>query len=326
MASYREQFQGLYAASFTPFRVDESSLTKTVVDTSRLEEYAKMLVKDGVAGVFVNGTAGESMSLSVSERKLLAEAWMDIAKQINKERADKPFKVLIHIGAQSLADCCELAKHAQSIQADGVGCMAPGFFKPRNIDALVQFLSVVAASAPELPFLYYHFPEMTGCSMPVHKVFEAAIPLIPNLAGAKFTGFDLSDMGRCLELCNRKYAFFFGREHNFLGAVGLGAICAIGVFYNMAADRYNAILHSASDLATSYDFEQARKHQIWSNDMTAVFDGFPELAVTCKAAFKLIKGIDMGPPRAPLTPLTADQEALLARQLQSVGFTLATNQ
>lgn len=40
--------------------------------------------------------------------------------------------------------------------------MPPTFFKPATVDLLVSWSADVASSAPQLPFLYYHIPSMTG--------------------------------------------------------------------------------------------------------------------------------------------------------------------
>ena len=40
-----------------------------------IEPYARMLSKNGISGVFVNGSTGQGLSLSVKERNYLAERW-----------------------------------------------------------------------------------------------------------------------------------------------------------------------------------------------------------------------------------------------------------
>ena len=60
--------EGLIAATFTPFAADGS------VDAGVVPAYAEHLRAQCVAGVFVNGTTGEGLSLSLAERETLAEA------------------------------------------------------------------------------------------------------------------------------------------------------------------------------------------------------------------------------------------------------------
>jgi len=91
LLSRKDRFKGLYPATFTAF--DE----KGKVVTSGIEAYAKYLIEDGSCdGAFINGTTGESMNLSVPERKAIAEAWVSAFK---KFYSIKPMKAIIHIGA-----------------------------------------------------------------------------------------------------------------------------------------------------------------------------------------------------------------------------------
>ena len=69
----------------------------------------------------VCGTSGESLSLSTTERIILAEAWIKAAK--------KQFRVIIHVGSNNQDEAIELAKHASKIGADGIAMMAPTFFQ-----------------------------------------------------------------------------------------------------------------------------------------------------------------------------------------------------
>ena len=63
-----QTFAGQWAAVVTEFDASGAASTKNV------DRYAAHLRREGCVGVFVCGTSGESMSLSVGERERLAEA------------------------------------------------------------------------------------------------------------------------------------------------------------------------------------------------------------------------------------------------------------
>ena len=65
--SITEHVNGLIAAPLTGYHSDGS------VNLDAPARYAEMLNANGVAGAFVNGTTGEGMSLTVGERRELAE-------------------------------------------------------------------------------------------------------------------------------------------------------------------------------------------------------------------------------------------------------------
>ena len=101
--------KGLIAAPFTPLKQDGS------LNLDIIRDYVAKLKKDRVVGVFVGGTTGEGMLLDIEERKELAEAWIKYKEQ--------NFKVMIHVGSTSYKQSQILAEHAQSINADAIGCM-----------------------------------------------------------------------------------------------------------------------------------------------------------------------------------------------------------
>ena len=133
----KHDFQ-LVAAPFTPFAPNGS------LALGQISPMARMLHKNGVTGVFVCGTTGESSSLTVAERKLVTTEWVRV-------RAPS-LQIIAHVGHNCLADACELAEHAAACGADAVGMMAPGFLRPATLEDLVACCAQVAAAAPDLPF------------------------------------------------------------------------------------------------------------------------------------------------------------------------------
>lgn len=81
----------------------------------------------GVSGVFVNGTTGESVSLSVTERKYIAEAWCNTI-----EVASGKLDVIVQVGANSIRDTIDLAKHSEELirygKCKAIAIKPPQFF------------------------------------------------------------------------------------------------------------------------------------------------------------------------------------------------------
>ena len=102
-----EKIIGLIDAPFTPF------YTNGDVNLEPIEAYAKMLQKNGLKGVFINGSSGEGYMLTTEERMLLAERWVDVAP--------KDFKIIVHVGSCCLRESRRLAEHAQKLGVWGIG-------------------------------------------------------------------------------------------------------------------------------------------------------------------------------------------------------------
>ena len=210
LASIAEaRIEGLVTAVFSPFDASGE------VDTGVVPLQQAWLNATGVAWVFVTGTTGESLSLSVAERKQLTDAW--IATGTN---------VIAHVGAESIRDARALASHAAAAGAKAVGAMPPTFFKPATAAALASTISSICAAAAPLPCYYYHIPSMTGVNIPMIDFVKAIEPLAPTFAGIKYTGmYDHPGMmgaQRVLEYKGGKYEVLSGREEMMLEALSIG--------------------------------------------------------------------------------------------------------
>ena len=104
-----QTFAGQWAAVVTEFDASGAASTKNV------DRYAAHLRREGCVGVFVCGTSGESMSLSVGERERLAEAWA-------ASGARHGLRVIVHVGCDALLDAERLARHAAALGVAGVEC------------------------------------------------------------------------------------------------------------------------------------------------------------------------------------------------------------
>jgi len=95
---------GLVAATHTPFKSD-GSLNLAVVETQ-----AARLLAAGVSAAFINGTTGECLSLSLEERRTLAQRWFEVARGTD-------LKISVHVGSNCLPDARALATQAEQLGA-----------------------------------------------------------------------------------------------------------------------------------------------------------------------------------------------------------------
>lgn len=294
--------EGLIAAPFTPLSQDGE------INVDAIAAYSALLHRNEVAGVFVCGTTGESLSLTTAERMVVAERWVAVAP--------RELKVIIHVGHAGLKDAKTLASHAQQIGAGGVGAMPPCFFKPAGVGALVAYYRELAAAAPKLPFYAYHIPSMTGVNFPMLEFLAAAQGLIPNLAGIKFTYENLMDFAQCREYAGGRYDLLFGRDEILLCGLALGARGAVGSTYNFAAPLYRRLIAAfdAGDLAT------ARALQQKSIELIGVLNQSAGSFFTAAKAVMGLLGVECGPLRSPLPNITPAQRERMQARLEASGF------
>lgn len=294
------QFQGLIAAPFTAF----SSDGEVALDV--IERQAERLLEQGVVGAFVCGTTGESASLTIRERLAVAKRWVEVASG--------RLRVIVHIGANAIADSRRLGQHAAEIGADAIAAAPPSFFKPASIDDLVACCAAVAGSAPGLPFYYYHIPVMSGVALPMARFVPPAMETIPNLAGVKFTHENFMDFGSAMQAGRGRIEMMFGRDEILLSALPMGTRYAVGSTYNFMAGLYHRVI----DAYAAGRIDEARQAQAQATGYIQTMSGFG--GIPAAKVMMALAGIDCGPVRLPLRQLTTEQTDALRMALEADGF------
>lgn len=292
---------GLVAATHTPFD-DDGTLRLSVV-----EKQADHLLAQRVTQVFVGGSTGECHSLSLDERRQLARRWLEVARGTD-------LRVVVHVGSNCLMDAKVLAAEAASLGAVAIAALAPSYFKPRDVAALVEVCADMAGAAPSTPFYFYDIPSMTGVSLSMPEFLARGRERIPNLAGIKFTNSDLMAYQMCLRAADGAFDVPYGTDEWLLAALALGARGAVGSSYNFAAPLYQRLWEAFA----RGDVEEARREQYRSVQLIQVLAARNYLPAA-KAVMGLL-GVDVGPARLPMPRLSMAEVDGLRRDLEAVGF------
>src|SRR5262249_54096156 len=144
-------------------------------------------------------------------------------------------RLIVHVGSNCLADARALAAQARSLGATAIAALAPSYFKPGSVDALIACCAEIAGAAPDVPFYFSAFPSMTGVRRPIPEFLANAPDRIPTLAGLKFTNPDLMAFQACLRAGDGRFDILWGVDESLLAALALGAEGAVGSTYNFAA-------------------------------------------------------------------------------------------
>ncbi|WP_332735179.1 dihydrodipicolinate synthase family protein [Flavihumibacter sp.] len=300
---HNNHLKGLIAAPFTPMDANGN------LNLSIIPSYYSFLKHNGITGAFICGSTGEGVSLTLKEKKAVAEEWAKCT------RSDSDFTVMPLLGGTSITDCIELALHAKEIGLDAISFTAPFYFKPANVEMLAECCRTIAAVVPDMPFYYYHIPVLTGVNFPMIDLLQKVDGLIPNFAGIKYTHEDFMDFLSCLRFKGGKYDMLWGRDENMLAALSLGAQGAVGSTFNYAAPLYY-------DLIEAYEnnqHETARSLQQMSIDMIRLLGKYGGIA-TGKAYMKIV-GVDCGEFRLPVRNMDSKAFALFQNDVNELGFT-----
>ena len=297
-----EKIKGLIDAPFTPFKENGE------VNYEPIGAYADLLAKNGLKGVFINGSSGEGYMLTEEERMKLAEVWIDAAP--------KGFKVIVHVGSTCVKMSRSLAAHAQKIGAWGIGAMATPFPKINRVEELVKYCEEIAVGAPQLPFYYYHIPAFNNAYLPMPAFLEAVDGRIPNFAGIKYTYESLYEYNQCRLYKDGKFDMLHGQDETILPCLAMGgAQGGIGGTTNYNGRCQVGILEAWE----AGDIEKARELQNFSQAVINVICHFRGNIVGGKRIMKLI-GLDLGKNRTPFQNMTDDEEKAMKAELEAIRF------
>ena len=291
---------------FTPFTADGSS-----VDLSLIPPYASFLrSSQNITTVFVSGTNGESLSLGLSERKSLVDAWSATSQD-----------VIVMVSAESVSEASDLAGYVAAAASKrpnivAVAAMSSSFFKPATAQDLVDYVKPIASAAGgDLPLYYYHIPSMTGATVDMAEFQSLAISQIPTFAGLKYTDTDLFTLRKTVLAAPPDVTHFFGKDEILLSGLAVGANAAVGSTYNFMAPT----AYSAATSFFSGDLSTATHYQ---DKIVSVVSAFlPYSGIPAQKAIMKMVGMDVGlAVRPPLRALTEEEYYELEKELRGVGF------
>ncbi len=289
---------GLTAAAFTPMKSD------AMLDLDRIPSLVEHLLRDGVSALYVLGSTGEGVSLTLRERQHTAATFV--------EAAAGRVPVVVHVGHNSLQEAQILARHAQQIGANAISAVPPYYFKPDSTRSLVDCLAMITAGAPDLPFYYYHIPVKTGVELDLNDFLHLATRQLHSLVGVKFSDTRLQAVSACPYA--ERYDFVCGVDEMLLGAWMTGMRGAVGTTYNFAAPLYNRLIACCEQ----GQIEEARRNQARASTMINV------ILKTCgRPGFKAVMGLigqDCGPHRLPHSTATPAQISEMHQALEAIGF------
>lgn len=291
---------GLVAAVVTP--MDH----RGEINLSVIPQIVNHLESKGIVGIYILGSTGEGISLTDEERRSVASCYVAEAKG--------RLKSIVQVGHNSLRSSAELAAHAASIGADAISATPTGYFKVSDERELVEGLLEIGDAAPQTPFYYYHIPFLSGTSIDPVKLTQLAQDRFPSFCGIKYSdGGTLYNLP-VLERIAPDLEFMSGSDEAYLMSVAQGFRAAVGSTYNYAAPIYDRV----REAVLSGDFQEARKWQARALQMVeAMFE-------TCgRSSLKVMMqmvGINCGPVRRPISPVSEKQVEGLRRRLDEMGW------
>ncbi len=289
----RPLFTGLCTALVTPFRDGR-------VNDEMLEKLILRQVEAGVDAVVLAGTTGESPTLTQEEKLELFRRGVEIAAG--------RCKVLAGTGSNDTAKAVELSVRAAELGVDGLLVVTP-YYNKCTQPGLVKHYAAIAQAAG-IPVIAYNVPSRTGVDISVDTC--RALTKLPELAGIKEAGGDISKVGRILASCD--LPVYSGNDDQTVAVMALGGAGVISVASNVVPDRMKKL----TDAALRGDFATASAVQKQLLPLMELL--FCQVnPIPVKAAMAMI-GFECGACRMPLDELTEENGQKLQKCIDLLGI------
>ncbi|UVI29412.1 4-hydroxy-tetrahydrodipicolinate synthase [Paenibacillus spongiae] len=164
-----EDLKGIYVPVVTPFLSDEA------LDLDSYRNYLGQLLRHDVQGLVINGTTGESPTVSWNEVVELVQA----AKSVMNARGQR-IPLIIGAGTSHTRTTVERIELAGQIGVDAVLVVTPYYSRPSQEGILEHFRR---AAQVGVPVIAYEIPSRTGIRLSVDTVRR--IMEIPGVIGLK---------------------------------------------------------------------------------------------------------------------------------------------
>lgn len=276
------------------------------VDEALQRKYVEYLVNSGVHGLFVCGTFGSGIMMTVEEHKQVAEICIDQVKG--------RIPCIVHVGSPSTDISLAFARNAEAAGAVAVSAVTPFYYK-HSKEAIVSYYERLVNSVA-IPVMAYNNLDTSGFLITPDVATELSKV---GVRGMKDTGpienFYL--MKTRLENLGLNFEFIIGTCGHWLPAALTGVKAMVSgtanIFPEVVLDMYHTTMNQGVQAAADLQAKVIRLRDI------QLIGG---KNLTTMAVLEM-RGIEAGFPKGPFLPLDDSvklkiREAVVAEDLQTL--------
>ena len=230
-------FSGSGVALVTPFKEDKS------IDFTAVRKLVQLQILGGTDFLVVQGTTGESPTLSQEEKLKLLETVID-------ENAGK-LKIVYGIGGNNTTLVGETLKLLKIEGVNGILSVSPYYNKPTQKGIIEHFKYI--SSCTELPIILYNVPGRTGSNILAETTLTLAE--IPNIVAIKEASGNMDQIMEIIRLRKPNFGVISGDDAITMPLIAAGADGVISVVANALPEKFSRMVHAAMN----GDLDSARK-------------------------------------------------------------------
>jgi len=292
------KFKGTGVAIVTPFH------KQGTIDFTSLERLIEHLISGGVNYLVVQGTTGETATLTREEKNALAGFVVEIV--------NKRLPLVIGIGSNNTQDVINSIRTNSLEGYDAILTVTPYYNKPQQRGLYLHYKNIATVSP--LPIIMYNVPSRTSVNMKPETTLQLANEF-ENIIGVKEASGSVEQVMEIIRNKPKDFLVISGDDLLTLPLLGMGADGVISVVANAFPKQFSDMVA----LGLKGDMKKAREIHYRLTDFTHIIfaDGNPS---GIKAALE-IKQLIANNLRLPLVKIEKphyNQLLALMAEIESV--------
>jgi 4-hydroxy-tetrahydrodipicolinate synthase len=290
-----KDLSGVSTALITPFK-------DGAIDWSSLKKLLRFQLDGGVNGFVVNGTTGESPTLSSKEKQ-------ELFKFVRSE-AGGEVPLIMGTGSNSTSDSIAATQDAASWGADAALVVVPYYNKPPQRGLFQHFQKIAECS--DLPVILYNVPGRTITRLELETISE--LSRVKGIVGIKEATGDLAFGANVAKQSQKGFLMLSGDDGTFINLIGVGGSGVISVASHILPKEFSQWCSRARKGDAEPVAEFARYCDLNSY---LYIEANP---IPIKMALYLMGIIASPELRLPLTKLSEPFTMELKKKMQGVGL------
>jgi 4-hydroxy-tetrahydrodipicolinate synthase len=279
-------FKGAYTALVTPFKDGKINYTK-------MAELIEFQINEGIDGLVVCGTTGESATLSDKEKRRLIK--------FTVETVNGRVPVIAGTGSNNTIHTIKLSKFAEKVGVDGLLLVTPYYNKSSQSGLIAHFKAI--AESLTTPCILYNVPSRTGVNILPDTV--AKLAEVENIIGIKEASGNFSQLLELMAKVPKDFAVLSGNDDSIVPLLSIGGSGVISVLSNIYPKATHNICQAFFLGETSYAKELQLKY---ASIIKALF--IEPNPMPIKDAMNILN-MDIGNTRLPLVEVSEDTHEIL---------------
>lgn len=284
-----KELEGSFPVLITPMHQDGE------INWEGLKQNVEHFINENVAGIVVNGSTGEFVSLTKEERFKVTE--------VAVEQVDGRIPLVVGTAAETTVDAISFTKQAEAAGADASLLINSYYAHPKDEEIYEHFKAV--AESVSFPVMIYNNPFTSGINIGTETILKVARD-VENITHIKESS---GDIGKVRDVTRQGKGFFktfCGADDLALESFLVGATGWISVAGNIApglvTDLYNSV--KANDIEKAWELYDRVL------PLCNFIEGSGKFVQIVKRAMD-IQDLSGGPSRKPRLPLTKEEDAKL---------------